>query len=179
MAADYLVSSLQPLAIDGAAPCSKAAFLALCRDQLGERHARAIEGVMDGAAPTPENDTRCASAWRDLNAQLRNAVAAERARARGADPSKWRRHADGCSLYWAGRVQAAFQEKDPARRDRMLDLVRWDAAGELTPPASPLSAAAAYTYGIRLSIVLRRQALSAEAGNSTFDALTAAAKLEL
>ena len=178
MAADYLVSGLQPLAIDGAAPCSKATFLALCREQLGERHARAIESAMDGAASAPECDTSLAAAWRDLDAQLRNAVAAERARTRGADPSRWRRPVNGCSLYWAGRVQAAFQEKDPARRDRMFDLVRWDAAGELTPPASPLSAAAAYTYGIRLAIVLRRQALSAEAGNATFDALTAASKLE-
>ena len=178
MAADYLVSGLQPLAIDGAAPCSKATFLALCREQLGERHARAIESAMDGAASAPECDTPLAVAWRDLDAQLRNAVAAERARTRGADPSRWRRPVNGCSLYWAGRVQAAFQEKDPSRRDHMLDQVRWDAAGELTPPASPLSAAAAYTYGIRLAIVLRRQALSAEAGNATFDALTAASKLE-
>ena len=178
MAADYLVSGLQPLAIDGAAPCSKATFLALCREQLGERHARAIESAMDGAASAPECDTSLAAAWRDLDAQLRNAVAAERARTRGADPSRWRRPVNGCSLYWAGRVQAAFQEKDPSRRDHMLDQVRWEAAGELTPPASPLSAAAAYTYGIRLAIVLRRQALSAEAGNATFDALTAASKLE-
>ena len=133
---------------------------------------------MDGAASAPECDTSLAAAWRDLDAQLRNAVAAERARTRGADPSRWRRPVNGCSLYWAGRVQAAFQEKDPSRRDHMLDQVRWDAAGELTPPASPLSAAAAYTYGIRLAIVLRRQALSAEAGNATFDALTAASKLE-
>ena len=178
MAADYLVSGLQPLAIDGAAPCSKATFLALCREQLGERHARAIESAMDGAASAPECDTPLAAAWRDLDAQLRNAVAAERARTRGADPSRWRRPVNGCSLYWAGRVQAACLSLLSEREKDIADFERWDAAGELTPPASPLSAAAAYTYGIRLAIVLRRQALSAEAGNATFDALTAASKLE-
>lgn len=179
MAADYLVSSLQPLAIDGAAPCTRATFLALCRDQLGERHARAIEGVMDGVAPDSAVDTPCASAWRDLDAQLRNAAAAERARSLGSDPSRWRRVVEGCSLYWAGRVQTAFQEKNPARRNRMLDQVRWDAAGELVPPASPLSAEAVYAYAVRLAIVLRRQTLSAEAGNAVFDALSAAARPEL
>ena len=176
MAADYLISSLQPLMLDGPAPYTVAQFLEMCRDQLGARHAEALAqllGLGGAAADTPP-----AAAWRDLDAQLRNAVAAERARARGADPAQWRRPVDGCSLYWAGRVQAAFQEKDPGKRDRLLDQVWWDAAGELTPAASPLSAAAAYTYGLRLARTVRRQALSPEAGNQVFDDLTAATKLE-
>ena len=177
MAADYLISSLQPLDPDGAAPYAMARFLEMCRDQLSARQADAIASAVrsDGASA---DGWSVAARWRDLEGQIRNAVAAERARAQGLDPAKWRRPVDGCSLYWANRVAAAFQEKDPAKRDRLLDLVRWDAAGELTPAASPLSAAAALTYAIRLSIVLRRQALSAEAGNEVFDRLTAATKLE-
>ncbi len=176
MAADYFISSLQPLNLDGPAPYPAARFLEMCRDQLGARQANAIADAM-GVAPTADA-TAPAVAWRDLDTQLRNAVAAERARARGVDPAKWRHDVTGCSLYWAGRVQAAFQEKDPAKRDRLLDQVYWDAAGELTPAAAPLSAAAAYTYGIRLALVLRRQALSPDAGNKVFDDLTAATKLE-
>lgn len=175
MAADYLISSLQPLDLDGAAPYAPAHFLAMCRDQLSTVQADAAAAVLDGnPAPT---DWSVAARWRDLEDQLRNAIAAERARARGQDPARWRRPVDGCSLYWANRVAAAFQEKDPAKRDRQLDQVRWDAAGELTPPAAPLSAAAALTYAIRLGIVLRRQALSAEAGNAVFDGLTAATRI--
>ena len=75
-------------------------------------------------------------------------------------------------------MAAAFQEKDPAARDRLLDQVYWDAAGELTSPTSPLSAAAALTYAIRLKIVIRRRALSTEAGNAVFDRLTAASRIE-
>ena len=176
MAADYLISSLQPLDIDGAAPYAPARFLAMCRAQLSPVQADALAAALDGN-PVP-TDWSVAARWRDLEVQIRNAVAAERARARGQDPARWRRPVDGCSLFWANRVAAAFQEKDPAKRDRLLDQVRWDAAGELTPAASPLSAAAALTYAIRLSIVLRRQALSAEAGNAVFDRLTAATKLE-
>ena len=76
------------------------------------------------------------------------------------------------------RAAAAFQEKDPARRERLLDQVRWDAAGELTPPAAPLSKEAVFTYAIRLAIVLRRAARDTEAGNGVFNRLTAATKIE-
>ena len=176
MAADYLISSLQPLDIDGAAPDAPAHFLAMCRDQLPAVQADALAAILDGRpAPT---DWSVAARWRDLEDQIRNAVAAERARALGQDPARWRHPVDGCSLYWANRVAAAFQEKDPAKRDRQLDQVRWDAAGELVPPAAPLSAAAALAYAVRLAIVLRRQALSPDAGNAVFDRLTAATKIE-
>ena len=114
-----------------------------------------------------------AERWRDLETQLRNAAAAERARLAGQDPAKWRRPAEGCALYWTNRITSAFQEKDPAKRERLLDQVHWDAAGELTPAASPLSAAAAFTYAIRLAISIRRSALAAEAGKEVFNRLTA------
>ena len=102
----------------------------------------------------------------------------DRAPASSLDPAKWRHPVKGCSLYWANRVATAFQEKDPAVRDRLLDQVYWDAAGALVPPASPLSAAAALAYAIRLEIVIRRRALSTEAGNAVFDRLTAASRID-
>lgn len=177
MAADYLISSLQPLALDGPAPYTMERFLEMCRDQLTAGQAEAIAAVV--ASPTSALPaTGIAADWRDLDGQLRNAIAAERARIRGVDSAKWRHAVDGCSVYWANRVTTAFQEKDPAKRDRQLDQVRWDAAGELVPPAAPLSAAAALAYAVRLAIVLRRQALSADAGNAVFDRLTAATKIE-
>lgn len=177
MAADYLISSLQPLSFDGPAPYTAAQYLDLCRAQLDARTVEALTAILQDqplASPTGP-----AAAWTDLVTQLRNAIAVARARAKGLDPAKWRHAAEGCSLYWANRVKAAFQEKNPAQRDRQLDQVWWDAAGELTPPASPLSTAAAFTYAIRLACVLRRQALSAETGNRVFDDLTAATKLDL
>jgi len=158
MAADFLVASLPSLAFDGPAPCTRAAFDAACRAQLGEDPFRAL-----------------APRWADLETQLRNALAAERARALGQDAAAWRRPAAGCSLYWANRVAAAFQEKDPAKRETLLDRVWWDAAGEMTPVASPLSVGAAFTYSLRLDIVLKRAAVQIDAGNAIFDRLTASA----
>lgn len=150
MSTDYIVSSLPTLAFGQAVPLSWARFVEIC----GE-----------GGVPEP-------AAWRDLETQLRNAVA----EARGG--AKWRRPAEGCSLYWRNRVLAAFQEKDVARRDEALDRVWWDAAGELTPPAAPLSRGALATYAIRLRIALRRAAISRDAGNAAFDRLTAETNLD-
>ena len=148
MSIDYIVSSLPTLAFNAPAPISWEKF---------------TEG--GGAVPAPQ-----AKAWRDLETQLRNAVA----EARGGE--RFKRPADGCSLYWKNRVLSCFQEKDIAKRDELLDRVWWDAAGELTPPANPLGAGALATYAIRLKIALKRSLISKESGNASFNRLTAETK---
>ena len=154
MSIDYLVSSLQPLAFDGQAPCTWEQFVAFLPKELVSAN-----GTF---AYSPR--------WRELETQLRNAMAT----ARGGE--RYCRSTAGCDLYWRDRVTAAFSEKDPFRRESLLDRVWWDAAGELTPVASPLSRGALETYAIRLQIVLKRNRISKEAGNGIFDQLTAAAE---
>ena len=161
MAADYLISSLPSVPFDGPAPMKTSEFLARCRAELG------YEPLAEGDA------SATARRWRDLDTQMRNAAAAERAKALGVDAGKYRRAASGCSLYWQNRISAAFSEHDPLRRQNALDRVYWDAAEELVPAASPLSAAAAYAYRIRLEIAERRSSVSAEEGNKVFDGITA------
>jgi hypothetical protein len=115
-------------------------------------------------------DFRLPSAWTDLETQLRNAAAEARGGAR------WKRPAEGCSLYWKNRVASCFAEKDVLRREDALDRVWWDAAGELTPVAEPLGRGAIATYAVRLTIALRRARASREAGEAAFDRLTAATR---
>lgn len=146
MSIDYIVSSLPALAFGAPAPLSWERFASVAGDDV------------------------IPSAWNDLEVQLRNAVAA----ARGGE--RFCRPATGCSLYWRNRVLACFQERDVAKRDELLDRVWWDAAGELTPPASPLGAGALATYAIRLKIALKRTKISTEGGNAAFDRLTAATR---
>ena len=148
MTTDYIVSSLPTLAFDAPAPLSWEKFVEAC----------------GGKAPAQTK-------WADLETQLKNAMA----EARGGE--KYKRPADGCSVYWKNRVLACFQEKDVAKREDLLDRVWWDAAGELTPPAAPLGKGALLTYAIRLRIALKRACISAEAGNAAFDRLTAASKV--
>lgn len=148
MSVDYIVSSLPSLVFNAPAPISWEKFT-----QGG------------GAVSSPQEKE-----WHDLETQLRNAVA----EARGGE--RFKRPADGCSLYWKNRVLACFQEKDVAKRDELLDRVWWDAAGELTPPSEPLGKGALATYAIRLKIALKRSKISKDAGNASFDRLTAETK---
>lgn len=113
--------------------------------------------------------------WRDLEVQLRNAVAEARAPA-GYERSL--RPASGCSLYWKNRILSCFQEQDVLRRDELIDRVFWDAAGELTSPTDPLGKGALATYAVRLRIALKRAKISKVEGNAAFDRLTASTKIE-
>ena len=152
MSIDYIVSSLQPLSFDGPAPYTWEEFCAL---------------MPDGTAPVES------ARWRDMDAQLRNAMAV----ARGGD--KHCRPVSGCDLYWRNRVSAAFQEKDPLKRETLLDRVWWDAAGELSPTSSPLSRGALEAYAIRLKIALKRNRISREAGDGIFENIANAAEPDI
>ena len=148
MSVDYIVSSLPTLAFNAPAPLSWEKFAE-------------ITGGGDALIPAK---------WTDLETQMRNAMA----EARGGE--RFKRPADGCSLYWKNRVLACFQEKDVAKRDELLDRIWWDAAGELTPPSEPLGKGALATYAIRLKIALKRTNISGDKGNAAFDRLTAETK---
>jgi hypothetical protein len=150
MTTDYIVSSLPRLVFGEGAPISWETFVELA-----------------GGDPIPPR-------WNDLETQLRNAMVQARG---GGD--KYRREASGCDLYWRGRVLAAFQEKDALKRDELLDRVWWDAAGELTPPASPLGEGALATYAVRLKIALKRARIDSAAGNAAFEKLAAETKIQL
>lgn len=149
MSTDYTVSSLPTLAFGQPAPLDWERFAAAC-----------------GEAGVPES-----AEWRDLETQLRNALA----EARGGE--KWKRPAEGCSLYWKNRVLACFQETDVFRRDELLDKVWWDAAGEMTDVTSPLGRGALETYAIRLKLALKRSRISKDGGNAAFDRLTAGTRI--
>ena len=156
MSIDYIVSSLQPLAFDGPAPYGWDSFLTMMPEGFEVPDALAGTGSMR---------------WRDIETQLRNAMAV----ARGAEHC--RRNTSACDLYWRDRVTAAFAEKDPLKRETLLDRVWWDAAGELTPVEAPLSRGALETYAIRLKIVLKRNSISKKAGDEIFGRLTDSAEM--
>lgn len=153
MTIDYIVASLPALVFDQPPAMTWAKFAALCAD----------------AGKTPESLT--GPKWADIETQLKNAVAI----ARGG--AKWTRAAEGCSVYWRTRVAHAFQEKDVAKRDELLDKIWWDAAEELADPASPLGAGALAAYAVRLKIALKRAMISTEAGGAAFDRLTQETKI--
>jgi hypothetical protein len=143
MTVDYTVASLPELSFTAPAPITWERF---CELVGGEGEVKRLE-----------------ERFSDLDVQLRNAMA----EARNGEDCK--RPAQGCSLFWKNRISACFSEKDVASREKALDRVRWDAAGELTPPASPLGKGALATYAIRLKIALKRSAVSSDDGRAVFD----------
>ena len=147
----FLVSSLPQLEFNMPAPLTREKFIEMCEGEWP------VKGAL-------------LSKWRDLDCQMRNAIA----EARGG--LKYVRETHGCSLFWRGRITQAFQEKDILKREELIDKVRWDAAGELTPCESPLSKGALATYAIRLEIVLKRAMISRDGGKDAFDRLTAETK---
>ncbi|MBR1870520.1 MAG: DUF2764 family protein [Kiritimatiellae bacterium] len=158
MTVDYIVSSLPPLAFDGAGAMDDAAFGSLCN------------GV---------DFSKVAAKWLDLETQIRNAICEERAKAQGKDAAKWKRAAEGCSLYWRNRAAAAMAERDTAKREAAVDRVLWDAVEDLVPAASPLGVEALFAYSVRLGIARKRAKISAQEGGKVFDAITAAGKIDL
>ena len=139
MICDYTVASLPPLAFGAPPPLTAEKF----REMAG--------------------DVDMGGEWRDLETELKNAVA----EARGGE--RWKRPVAGCRLYWRNRIAECFQEKDPARRDEAIDRVFWDAAGTLEDVAAPLGIGALRAYAARLAIALRRSAAAAEEGRRLFE----------
>lgn len=153
MTIDYIVASLPSLVFDQQPALTWSRFVEIC-SEVGK---------------TPDSLT--GKKWLDLETQLKNSIAL----ARGG--AKWVRECEGCSVYWRTRITHAFQEKDIAKREELIDKIWWDAAEELTDLTSPLGAGALATYAIRLKIALKRARISAESGNAAFERLTAETKI--
>ena len=118
------------------------------------RHIRRVAALLDGG----ESADPYVCAWRDIETQLRNAVARLRAarlpagaNAAPADAAKWLRPHGGWSVALENAVAAAFQEDTPLKREQALARIRWEWAGELAG-TDPFSANAIFCYGLRLAI---------------------------
>ena len=163
----YLISSLPLLSFDAAPGMTPDRFVEACREQLGAADAAAAEALLRGEP----SGHAFAAAWHDKETILRNAVARARARRAGAEVSRWERPARGCDSLIESLVEDAFQEPDPLTCEKALDRARWKIAEELQGP-DPLDLKAVFAYAVKLAILSRWSALSAERGQQAFDRLT-------
>ena len=195
---EYFISSLPMLLEDQPAKISPAAFAEMCGDQLDPALAAAANEML-GAAPRPDSaspspvgasprpdsaSSRPVGAvlqtapsshpflaeWRDREIQLRNAVAAERARRLGATrPAP--RDAHGCEAMISQSVAQAFAAKDPLQRERALDALRWRILDELQGIA-PFTEAVVLAYAGKLALNARRFSIEDDKGMEKFKSLT-------
>lgn len=178
---EYFISSLPMLLEDEPAKVPPEGFAALCAEQLPpELAGAALEMLaicqpvpaMPGAGPrTAPSRHPFVTAWRDADTQLRNAIAAERARRRGDSSRPQPREASGCSPWLSQAVSSAFAAKDPLSREAALDSIRWRILDEMQG-VSPFSEAAILAYAGKLALNARRHSISADAGMGNFLALT-------
>lgn len=156
----YFASTL-PTQDFGAPPVLTAdAFRGLAENNLSKADLAALDALLSGGA----SDHPFVVAWRDLDTQIRNAIARQRAaRIDGADASKYLRPHGGWSCAAEEAVAAAFAETDPLDRQRALLRVRWNAVGDLAG-LDPFSSASVLAYAVRLAIAAELAAFDAEKG---------------
>ena len=170
MSYPYFAATLPALQFDRAPALTEGEFRARCREHLSPAHAAVVCALLeDGASEHPY-----AAAWSNRETQVRNAVARQRAaKIPGAVAAPWLRAHDGFAVFIQSGVAAAFQEADPMKRERALDLLRWNLAGDLAG-FDTLSAEAVFAYAVRLGILLRRAKADAAKGRERLLALARA-----
>lgn len=150
MSYPYLVSSLPMLGIDKQPPMSLEVFVELCQEQLTDVDFQELEALLS-VDEQPTNNSFIKE-WRAAETQLRNAVARARAaKLDGVDANKWLRTHTGFDVVLENGVSSAFQEKDPALRQKALDQLLWDKAAELAG-YDEFSLKAIFAYAIQLKI---------------------------
>lgn len=172
----YLVASLTHLRMEDPPPVSTGAFRELCRHHLCPADIAALDALLDDTERTPAGHPYVA-AWRNAVRQVRNATARLRASRLQRDPAPFLRTCDGFNVWTEHAVVEAFQRPNPLERQRALDRLAWERAGELAA-GNPFSENVVFAYAVRLQIAERWAAMSdrtgAEVVNERLESGTAA-----
>lgn len=163
MSYPYLVSTLPMLGIDKQPPMSMEDFVELCREQLNQNDFAELDALL-AEEELPTNNSFIIE-WRSADTQLRNAVARARAaKLDGVDAGKWLKDHSGFDVVLENGVASAFQERNPALRQRALDLLLWEKASELAG-FDEFSLNAIFAYALQLRICnIRSSQMDSEKG---------------
>jgi hypothetical protein len=163
----YLVASLPPLKMEEPAPLGMAAFRALCHEHLREDHLAALDAALDENEALPALHP-FVETWRNARRQILNAAARQRATRLHRDPAPFLRRHEGFDVWIELGVSEAFQRPNPLERQRAIDRLLWERAGEAAA-GNPFGEAAVFAYAIRLNLAGRWSAMGEEAGAMTLD----------
>lgn len=164
----YLLSSLPMLAFDSAPGVTPEAFMEACREQISTSDANTVEALLQGK-PTAH---AFAAAYQDSEAQLRNAIARERARRlKKPDPERWTHPTLEYNPMLESQVANAFLEPNPQAREKALDKIRWRTV-EYLQGCDTLGFNSLLAYALKLSLASRWTQLDVKRGHTVFDTLT-------
>lgn len=144
----YLLSTLPSFTLDDPPPMTVATLLEHCRPFLGEEEFRALEDPAGGADTSGEAGS-VARRWRDVERQLRNAVARRRAPAWGVAAEPYLHEHEGFRVDVEDGVARAFDAPHALARERLLHELRWHLLDDLAGVV-PWGFAAVFAYAQRL-----------------------------
>jgi hypothetical protein len=173
----FLLASL-PTPRPGASPTiDPPTFLDRCRGFLSEARFAAVAEVLgatgtvraSAAAPPTDRSDPALRVWRDLTAQVDDAVTLERCERTRRDPRPFLRRPAGFRVDVRDAVAAAFALAHPGERERALDALRWRLADELAH-TSPDGFAALLARAVQIRLASRQAAWDIEAGWTALEA---------
>ena len=171
MAYYSLVASLQTLNIGDEPPFSTEEYIDNCAQWVSEREEQILRRVLlatPDIAPCPLCQT-----WHNIETQLRNAAARQRAQKLGIDASDFIQPHDGFSGTIETLVSDAFTRSDPVELEQALDRARWKLAEDLIEQ-DPFSFEKILAYGIQLKITERWHRMDQSLGKEKLEAIITA-----
>ena len=146
-----LISSLPHLELEKEPLISAASFREACRSTVSADEFQILDALLEGAFSHATSNP-FAQRWFAVETQLRNAVAIQRAQARGVDAKPFIRSHAGFVGWVESQVQEAFAADNPAEQERVLDGARWRLAEEfIGEDTFGFSKLAAYAVQLRLA----------------------------
>jgi hypothetical protein len=171
MAYYSLVASLPTLQIGDEPPFSTEEYIENCAQWVSEREEQILRRVL--LAPPDIATCPLCQAWHNIETQLRNAAARQRAQKLGIDASEFIQPHDGFSGTIEALVSDAFTHSDPIELEQALDRARWQLAEELIGE-DPFSFGKVLAYGIQLKIAERWNRMDPSLGKEKLEAVITA-----
>ena len=158
----YFAASLPALSMDAPPPLTMAHFLRLCDEHLDAGDRGILDQLVGPAGPGAASHAFLA-AWHNIQTQILNAVARQRAARLRVDPTPYIRAQEGIDMAIEKGVADAFSKPTPQDRELALDRLRWQLVSGLAG-FDPFASAAIFSYAMRLRLAERWNAMSAEQG---------------
>jgi hypothetical protein len=159
----YFVASLPTLFLDEELPIAPAEFLAACDRWLDADDARDIHCLLENRWECVKG--ACAARWLARETQIRNALVRLRAAKVRVDAEPFLRPCGELSLYVEKAVAAAMGKPLPLERELGLDELRWSLLEDMSR-FDPFGLPAVIAYALKLKLVERWSALTAEKGQA-------------
>lgn len=163
----YFAATLPLLSMEEPPPFTPAQFQQRCREHLNAADQAALEALLNPELPTGNTVVQ---RWRDIDVQIRNAVAHARGIRLGRDASPYLRPTSDLSHGIAKACADALLRHNPLERERALDRLRWHQAEELAG-SDAFSIRALLAYAVKLGLAHRWSEMSEEKGREKLESL--------